>query len=316
MSDNLTMLNICGTDIRVEGRLVRVARLEADKYEFLEDPSQLLDGLRKSRTRIDLFTFMQGLTDNSPKYNYPMEWDNLAVLPVSTFEHWWKHQIRSFPRNRARQAEKKGVVVREVAFDESLVQGIWGIYNECPIRQGKPFLHYGMSIEAVRKHAGTFLDTSIFIGAFLGEQLIGFAKLTSDQARTQANFMNIVSMVEHKEKAPTNALIAQAVRSCADRNIRHLVYQNFCYGNKPPDSLSKFKENNGFKRVDLPRYYVPLTLIGWAALRLGLHHRVADHLPAPLADKLRAFRSAWYNRRLQAVTKDERSDVCPGSSDS
>ena len=36
--------------------------------------------------------------------------------------------------------------------------------------------------------------------------------------------MHILSMVSHRDKAPTNALIAQAVRSCADRSIPHLVY--------------------------------------------------------------------------------------------
>jgi hypothetical protein len=81
------------------------------------------------------------------------------------------------------------------------------------------------------------------------------------------------------------------------------VYQNFSYGNKKGDSLSNFKEANGFQRVDLPRYYVPLTPLGQAALRLGLHHRFVDCLPQPVADKLRELRSAWYNRKLQSVTQ-------------
>ena len=59
------------------------------------------------------FTFMQAMPKTSPKYAYPMEWDNLAVIPVSTFHHSWRnHQIRSFPRNRARQAAKEGVAFR------------------------------------------------------------------------------------------------------------------------------------------------------------------------------------------------------------
>ena len=115
--------------------------------------------------------------------------------------------------------------------------------------------------------------------------------------------MNIVSMMKHRDKAPTNALIAQSVRSCAERGIRYLVYQNFTYGNKKPDSLSNFKEVNGFQRVDLPRYYVPLTRIGRIAFRLGLHHRFVDHLPEPLVTKLRELRSVWYNRKLKVVTE-------------
>jgi hypothetical protein len=74
-----------------------------------------------------------------------------------------------------------------------------------------------MSLGRVRTYAGTFLEKSVFIGAFLGEELIGFAKLTWDETRTQANLMHILAMVEHRDKAPTNALIAQAVRSTAER---------------------------------------------------------------------------------------------------
>src|SRR5207245_6382047 len=122
----------------------------------------------------------------------------------------------------------------------------------------------------VRKEAATYLDCSIFIGAFLGAKLIGFAKLTWDETRTQAGLMHIVSMVQHRDKAPTNALIAQAVRSCAERKISYLVYSNFAYGKKQRDSLSDFKERNGFQRVDLPRYYVPLTRAVWIAFSLGL----------------------------------------------
>ncbi len=296
-------MKVCGKDINIQGRLIRIARLASDTYESLEDPETVLDGLRKSGIRIDLFSFVQIMPEHSPKYAYPMEWDNLAVLPVSTFDHWWTHQIRSYPRNRARQAEKKGVVLREVPFDDALVQGIWEIYNECPVRQGRPFPHYGKDIEAVRKEKGTFLDSSIFIGAFLGNKLIGFVKLTWDQTRTQANLMNIVSAIQHRDKAPTNALIAQAVRSSAERGIRYLVYQSFSYGKKQQDSLSDFKENNGFERIEVPRYYVPLSPIGWAAFRLGLHHRIADHIPEPVLAKLRELRNVWYNRKLQSMTE-------------
>jgi hypothetical protein len=292
-----------GTEIRVDGRLLHIARLEADGYEFLDDPEPILDDLRKSQMRVDIFTFTQSLRDTSPKYRYLMEWDNFATLPVSTFEHWWNQQIKSYPRNRARQAEKKGVTLREVPFDDALVRGIWEVYNECPVRRGARFRHYGKSIEAVRSEEATFLDTSVFIGAFLGDQLIGFIKMTWDKTRTQANLMNIVSMMGHRDKAPTNALIAQAVRSCAERNIRYLAYQRFSYGKKKQDSLSHFKEINGFQRIEVPRYYVPLTSFGRAALRLGLHHELVDHLPEHLVERLREARSAWYNRKLTSVTE-------------
>lgn len=296
-------MKICGKDIKIEGRLIRIACFDGDKYEFPEDPEVVLESLRKCGTRIDLFTFMQRLPETTPKYAYPMEWDNLAVVPVSTFDHWWNHQIRSLARNRARQAEKKGVVLREVPFDDALLQGICDIYNECPIRHGKPFPHYGMRLERAREYASTFRDRSIFIGAFLGDRMIGFTKLVMDETRTQACAVHILSMLEHKDKAPTNALIAYAVRTCAGRGISYLVYENFAYGKKQSDSLSHFKEVNGFQRVDLPRYYVPLTRTGRVALSLGLHHRLAERLPEPVTAKIREFRKNWYTRNLQASTE-------------
>jgi hypothetical protein len=291
-------MKVCGKDIIVRGRLIRIAQIDGDKYNFPDDPEILIDGLRKYGERIDLFTFLQKLPETMPKYTYPVEWDNLAVLPVSTFDHWWNHQIRSFPRNRARQAEKKGLVLREAACDEALIQGICAIYNESPVRQGKRFPHYGMTVEMARDYARTFPDRSIFVGAFLGDTMVGFIKLVMDESRTHACLVHILSMIKHRDKAPTNALLAQAVKTCADRGISYLVYENFNYGKKQGDSLSHFKEVNGFQRMNLPRYYIPLTQLGRIAFRFGLHHRLTDHLPESLVAKLRGLRTAWYERRF------------------
>ena len=298
-----SLIKVCGKEIRVIGRLVRIARLEADAYQFVDDPEPVLEELRRSRTRIDLFTFMQRLPETSPKYSYPMEWDNFAALRVSTFDCWWNDQIGFKARNKAKQAEKKKVVVREVPFNDVLVKGIWEVYNESPIRQGTPNVHFGKNIETVYREEATFLDSSIFIGAFLGDSLIGFVKMVHDESRTQAGLMNIVSMVRHRDKAPSNALVAQAVKSCAERGISYLVYSKFAYGKKQRSSLSDFKERNGFQRIDVPRYYVPLTRTGGLAVRLGLHKKFADHFPEPVLKKLRELRSAWYKRKYQSVAE-------------
>jgi hypothetical protein len=242
---------------------------------------------------------MQVLPETAPQHAFPMIWDNLAALPISTFDSWWTNQINGKTRNMIRRAEKKAVVTREVPFDDALVEGIHHIYNEAAMRQGKPFAHRGKDLETVRRMSATFLDRSVFVGAFHEGQLIGFAKLVSDQQYGQASLMHIVSMTSHRDKSPTNALIAQAVRSCADRNIPYLVYSNFSYGKKQRDSLADFKEHNGFKRIEVPRYYVPLTLLGRLALRLGTHRRFVDHIPEPVLAQLRKARKVWYARRLQ-----------------
>jgi len=296
-------MNICGREVRIQGRHCRVAHVDADDYKFLTDPQAAIVELRRSKTRIDLFTFMQKLPDTTPKYPYPFEWDNMAVLPVSTFDQWWNKQIGFKARNKAKQAEKKGLVIREAQFDDAFARGIWEIYNECPVRQGRLFPHYGKNFGTVRDMSATYLDSSVFIGAFDGEKLVGFIKLTMDDTGTQAGIMHIVSMLQYREKAPTNALVAQAVRSCADRHISHLVYAKFSYGKKETSSLSDFKERNGFQKIDIPRYYVPLTRWGSAALAMGLHHRLIDRLPESMAAKLRELRSLWYQHKFQLKTE-------------
>jgi len=290
-------MKICGRDLKVQGRLLKIGQIDGEGFEFVQDPEAAIESIRSLGARVDLFTFMQKVTETSPKYSYPMEWGNFAALQISTFENWWKHQVDGKTRNMVRRAEKKGLLVREVPFDHNLVRGIWELYNECPIRQGRPFPHYGKDIETVRQMSATFLETSVFLGAFLDDTLIGFAKLTCDASQTQAGIMHILSMVEHRDKAPTNALIAQAVRTCDERAIPYLVYSTFTYGKKRKDSLSDFKERNGFHRVNVPRYFVPLTRFGWIALRLGLHRGFLNQLPEPLVTKLRNLRSEWYSRK-------------------
>jgi hypothetical protein len=301
--EDMGIMNECvrvgDRDIRVEGRMIRIARLDGEKYRFLDDPTPIVEGLRAQKKRVDLFTFMQRLPETQPKYSYQMEWDNFAALPITTFEHWWTKQIGFKARNKAKQAEKHGVVLREIPFSEELVRGIWEIYNETPVRQGKRFPHYGMTLEQVQRYAATFLDDSVFIGAFVQDKIIGFVKLTIDETRTQAGLMHIVSKISERDKAPTNALVAQAVRSCADRGIAYLVYSNFAYGKKQSDSLSDFKERNGFERIDIPRYYVPLTALGSAAYRMGYHRRLTDILPESYLAKLREIRNAWHSRKLE-----------------
>ncbi len=254
-------MKICGKDFHVRGRFIRIAGLVAEGYDFLDDPEATLDALGRSGVGIDVLTFIPRLSNGAPKHGYRFEWDNMAALPVSTFEHWWTRQIRDKTRNMVRRAEKKGVVVREVPFDDGLVRGISAIYNESPVRQGKPFWHYGKDLDAVRSENVTFVDRSIFIGAFLGETLIGFSKLVCDERRGQAG------------------------------------------GRKQQDGLSDFKEHNGFQGVELPRYYVPVTLVGRVALRFGLHHRLVERIPEPALAKLRKLRSRWYGSRLDTARK-------------
>lgn len=285
-------------NLRTSGRVIRVACLDGDGFHHFEDPKRFIEEAKATVRTVDIFTFVQTLPHTQPRYDYHMEWDNVAALPVTSFEHWWTSQIDNKTRNMARKGEKRGLVVREVAFDDRLVEGIREVYDETPIRQGKRFWHYGKPLEVVKRENGTFRDDSVFIGAFLQDRLVGFVKLVIDRDRGQAGMMQILSMVKHRDVAPTNALIAQAVRSCAQRNIPYLVYAHFEYGKKRHDSLVTFKLNNGFRRIDVPRYFVPFTTRGRVALTLGLHRHLRERVPEKVLAGYRELRALWHARRI------------------
>jgi len=217
------MIEVDGTKIQVRGSLVKIARLDGEKFLFAADPERMIQTLRNRRQRIDLFTFIQRATEPSPKFSYPMEWDNLAALSISSFDYWWNQQLGFKARNKAKQAQKKGVEIREVPFSDDLVKGIWEIYNETPVRQGRKFPHYGKDLETVRREEATYLDESIFVGAFLGEKLVGFIKILIDRDGNQAGLLNIVSLIAERDKAPTNALVATCQPAASFNKRKQMV---------------------------------------------------------------------------------------------
>jgi len=78
------------------------------------------------------------------------------------------------------------------------------------------------------------------------------------------------------------------------------MYCNYIY-NDPKSSLTEFKRRNGFEQVLLPRYYIPLTLKGKIALRLGLHRGLVQRIPKAVLSQLLKIRNSWYGRRLKDV---------------
>jgi hypothetical protein len=273
-------------DILANGRFFKIARLKAEYYEWVEDPHSFLKEMKKADTGADLFTFIQKITDRTPRFDFHLEWDSVAAVPITTYEVWWKSQINDKTRNMIRRAQKSGVEVRLVDFSDDLVKGIKAVYDESPLRQGKPFKHYGKSLEVLKETHITFLDRSQFLGAYYQDEMIGFAKLVHNEG--SSDLMQIVSMIGHRDKAPTNALLAKSVEICAERGISYLQY-----GPWDGRSLIDFKKHHAFEQFDLPRYYVPLNLKGRLGLCLKLHRKASGILPQNWIDVLVGFRSRW-----------------------
>lgn len=279
--------------ILVLGKWIRIAAVHDENWvegEIIKDPETAVARLKKDKLEADLFTFAQRLPDVEPRFQYPMEWDNAAAIPLSTYTDWWENRIPQAARKNVRRSAKRGVVVRTVQLDDQFIQGITDIYNETPVRQGKPFPKYGQDFETVKKDVSQILERSQFIGAYFGNELIGFVKLV--YLGRVASILSINSKSQHFDKRPTNALVAKTVEICCEKGMSHLLYGRYAYGKKVSSPLTEFKRRSGFEKILIPRYFIPLTVRGRMILKLNLHLGLVGVLPGGLVDFLVKMR-AW-----------------------
>jgi hypothetical protein len=271
-------------------------QLEDEWYEDVADPESVISVLRQSQVPADIFTFWQRLPGTQPLFRFHQEWESIAVLPVTTFDHWMSKQIKPTARNKIRKAQKNGVEVREARYDSDFVRGMTEIFNEAPIRQGRRFWHYGKDFETVKQQFSRFLFRESLLGAYYRDELIGFAMLGN--AGGYGFLGQIISKIRHRDKAPNNVLIAGAVDLCGRAKLPYLVYANWGDG-----SLVDFKRSNGFEETRLPRYYIPLTWRGQLAIRVGLHRGWSHLLPGSIKTRLTFLRARCAAWSLSAKTE-------------
>jgi hypothetical protein len=291
-----------GRAIVVDGRWLRIAHVrdeEVAENAAIDDPTSFLARLGESKLHADIFAFRQKLLDNIQRLNFPVYWDNLAVIPITSYSEWWEKRLSQDGRRNVRRAEKRGVRIELVRFDDNLVRRIKSIYDETPVRQGRPFWHYGKTLEQVGAENGTYLERSEFLAAYLGEEMIGFIKLIYVDGA--ASISQILAKNAHHDKRPANALIARAVELCEARRKSHLIYCNYNYGKANNSSLTEFKRRSGFEKLSVPHYYVPLTKRGAVAVRLNLHRGVRELLPAGIVVPLLKLRARYYARQTANV---------------
>jgi hypothetical protein len=281
------------TELVVRGRFFKTAKLHEEYYDFVADPDEFIRKLRECGQKIDLFTFVSEISDRAPIWNYYCECDSIAVIPLTTYENWWKNQISDKTRNMARKAAKKGVEIKVVNFDDEFVCGIMAINDESPIRQGKPYWHYRENFETVKRNNISFCKQTEFIGAFLGTELIGYIKLVKGNGK--ASIMQMLSKIAHRDKAPNNALMAKAVEICTEKKIPYLHYAFWSRR-----GLGDFKTNNGFERLDIRRYYVPLSRKGAFILKCRLHRKLRERIPEKWIDLFTHWRGKYYSFKYNA----------------
>jgi hypothetical protein len=304
------MAEVGGRSVAVSGRYPKMASVRDEEWlegGWISDVTTFIPALRTSGLNADVFSFSGALAEQVEIPGTLSEVDNVAVIDTQNFKVWWE-ALPQEARKNTRRAAKRGVTVDVVAFDDSLVRGIKTIYDEAAIRQGRRFWHYGKDIDVVRRENGTYLDRSVFLGAFAEGQLIGFMKWV--RVGDVARIMQILCLNAHQDKRPIIALIAKAAETCHKQGCRYLVYGKYTYGNKGDSSITEFKRRLGFQQLDYLRYHVALTLQGRVALALGLQHGVQGLLPAWLLRKLLAWRARWLTRSQGPATglRDARAD--------
>lgn len=315
METNLAELTIKGKAIKsqsisinsktlvVTGKWIRMVAVNDEAWiegQAVDDPEFFIAGLKKSKLKADIFTFAQKLPHTEPKYEYFMEFDNYAVVPITIFDDWWTKRIPQVTRKNVRRAARMGVVVKVTDFDDELVTGIIKIYNESPIRQGRSFWHYGKDFDTVKKENSTYMSNSDFICAYYNDELIGFIKLV--YTGKVAGIMQIISMIKHQDKRPTNALLSKAVEICETKGMEFFIYGQYVYGKNTRSPLIEFKQRNGFEMINIPRYYIPMTIKGKIILKLKLHHGLVGLIPGKIYDVLLNIRSKWYEKIIPQNT--------------
>lgn len=296
-------LEVDGRDVVATGGWIRTASIHDEGWleHPCTDPEQYVGALQRQSRRLnaDIFTFAQRLPDLTPRYPFPMEWDNVAAIPLSDPEAWWQG-LPQVARKNVRRAEKRGVTMSMATLNDDLIREIVAINNESPMRQGKPFYHYGKDFESVKRDYSSFAERTEFVCARFEGELIGFIQLV--YMGPVAAVLEILMKTAHYDKRPANALIEKAVRHCADKGMSHLTYGKFVYGNKGADNpLTEFKARNGFEEFRVPRYYVPLTATGRICIALKLHRGLLEILPERVISPLLAVRRMLY--RAQTILR-------------
>ncbi len=276
------------TELSVSGRILKIARLRHEWFEYLDDPVAFVKEAKSARVA-DILTFLQEAHVERPRLPYQAEPASASVLAFKSFDDWWKN-LNFKARNKARKAQKSGVEMRPAKLDDDFVRGVEIIYNEAPLRQGRKFVHYGKDFATIKHDLSSFPECTFFVGAYHENRLVGFMKLFEGDRILRT--VHIIATFADRDKCVMDALIAKAVEAASQKNIFHLHYGDWAHR-----GLGAFREKFGFERHDCPRYHVPLNLRGELALKAGLQHPWRERIPQPLKDRLVGARNRWNSWR-------------------
>jgi hypothetical protein len=300
-------LHIHGLTVFVVGRWLKTAKIMDELYldtDSVVEPEQIMAKLKQEKMGADIFYFAQKLPHIQPLFNYKFGLNSVAAIPIESYADWYENKIPRDTRQAIRRSARRGVVVRKVEVNDALIDGIVRIYNESPIRQGRHFWHYGRSAEDAKKDYSKFLDRSEILGAYVENELVGFAQLI--RIGKIGTFLQFLCTYKDRQKVPANALIAAAVEACASKGLQYLIYGRYIYDDNTDSSLTSFKRSNGFEEFFVPSYFIPLTIKGRIAIKLNLHLGFKRVIPKRLKKIMRKLREQVLTRKIkEQIIKDD-----------
>src|SRR5437867_1543706 len=93
----------------ITGTWLKIASLfdeEVIDGDVIQDPESFWHELARMKCGADILTFCQRIPETQPRYCYPFEWDNVAAVPITTYEEWFSTRIGADVKRNVKKAAK------------------------------------------------------------------------------------------------------------------------------------------------------------------------------------------------------------------
>jgi hypothetical protein len=78
------------TELSMSGRVLKIAKLRHERFEYLDDPVAFIKEVKSARVA-DILTFLQKTHVERPKFPYQNEPASALVLTFKSFDDWRKN---------------------------------------------------------------------------------------------------------------------------------------------------------------------------------------------------------------------------------
>lgn len=242
-----------------------------------------------------------------------------------SFKHIWEKAYSKHARNRARKAEKEGVVVREVSELDKWISDIQSC-NMSSFHRTKRYPRYPHSdkeafLVYLNRHRQLLHEGFKVYGAFFRNRLIAY--IATVESNKLIILMLALSRSEFLPKCPSNALLKYIISYACKDNFSWI---NYSFDRVPYDpdrptllsSLRRFKFEHGFEERPMNIYSLGLTYSGRLLQRLMVVYNnlfiFSERLPIFITDalqqlyerqKFRKSRYKYVKDELQRTTVDD-----------